>query len=374
MLPIRKEPLWLEEAFVALSKKDGDDYDLIMSHPDKFGATREEFQELFAPYLAYRDAVLPELLAIIEGEAVLRSYREMGKKTFVFLEAAAIIFMNEKDPDHLMEWTTETEKDMRQRVSALIRLTLKADEEWQQEDDAPAMETVQELTALLDRSDVSGEVRYQLLCLYLDPQGFLEALRRVAGPMMEVLQRHFGLIRERYEQQRDSLDEEALNMLLAEGGSGMKLSLDEEGLQICMGIFRYNGISFHGYDQLNGSQITLVPVGMFLSRLIGGKNQKQELSPAEIQAACKALGDNSRYRILTLILERGRMYLQELAKELGLTPATVSHHIATLMEADLLQVEMGEQEKRIIYYVADREHLAALGEAFMRFAESESER
>ena len=371
MLPIRMEPLWLKEAFVALSKQNGDDYDRIMSHPDKFGATREEFQELFAPYLAYRDAVLPELLAILEAETVLRPYHEMGKVPYVFLEEAATIFLNEKDPNHLMKWTPETEEDMKQRVSALIRLTLKTDEEWQQEDDQSAIETVQELTELLDRSEASGEVRYQLLCLYLNPQNFLEALHRVAEPMVKVVQKHFELIRERFEQQRDGLDEDALKMLLTEGGSGMKLPLEEEGLQICVGIFRYNGLSLSSYDQADGSMLISVTVGMFLSRLIGGKNQKKELSPAEIQTACKALGDNSRYRILALVLERGRMYLQEMAKELGLTPATVSHHIAALMEADLLQVEMGEQEKRVIYYVADREHLAALGEAFLRFAESE---
>ena len=360
MFQVKEEPLWLEEAFIALGRSEEDDYERILSHPDKFGATKEEIQELFAPYLAYRDAVLPELSAILEGNETLQFYRNIGGSPYEFLENAAPVLLNEKQPDSLLLWTPDTEKDLQQRFSALIRMTVIREEEWQKTDEEPAM-SVGELTELLNKSEISAELRYQMLYLYLNQKEFLEALRKVSVPMVEVLKKHFGMIRDRFWQQREKVD---VDMLLREGASGLKLTKEEQAPQFYLSVFRYNGLSYHNYKQPDGKPVHLITVGMYLQRLIEGRDKKKELSPGEVQAVCKALGDNSRYRILMLILANGKMYLQELAKEIGLTPATVSHHISALMEANLLQMEVSEQEKRAIYYGVNRKQLEQLGEFF----------
>ena len=51
----------------------------------------------------------------------------------------------------------------------------------------------------------------------------------------------------------------------------------------------------------------------------------------------RALSDPTRIRILGLLAERP-MYGQELAKVLDVKPPTVSHHIALLVNAGLVQV------------------------------------
>lgn len=359
MFHIMEEPLWLMESFIALSKAEADDYEKIMSHPDKFGATKEEFQELFAPYLVYRDAVLPELSAIVERNGVLQFYRNIGDRPYAFLEDAVSVLIDEHQPDRLLEWTTENE-ELQKRFSALIRMTVRREEEMQIAKNVPAL-SVKELTDLLNEAEISADLRYQMLYLYLNQKEFIDALWQVASSMVEVLKKHFGLIRDRFLQQRELVN---IEMLLREGGAGLKFSLEEQASQCYLSIFRYNGLSYHNFVQQAGKPILLVVVGMYLQRLIEGRDAKKELSSAEVQSACKALGDNSRYRILMLILENGKMYLQELAKALGLTPATISHHISALMDADLLQMEVSGQEKRAIYYEVNRERLAQLGEFF----------
>lgn len=60
----------------------------------------------------------------------------------------------------------------------------------------------------------------------------------------------------------------------------------------------------------------------------------------------KALSDPVRRQILTL-LKQGRMSAGEIASRFDMTQATVSYHLKTLREADLIYEE---KEKNYIYY------------------------
>ena len=143
-------------------------------------------------------------------------------------------------------------------------------------------------------------------------------------------------------------------------------------LSVHLSVFRYNGISYHDWGDWEGEenrQVFMMEVGMFVQKLVSGQAEKGLLSMTEIQAVCKALGDGSRCRILELALQKGKMYLQELSKEIGLTPATVSHHISVLMEANLLQMEVRETEKKIIHYTVNQRQLAQIADTFRQMAE-----
>jgi ArsR family transcriptional regulator len=53
----------------------------------------------------------------------------------------------------------------------------------------------------------------------------------------------------------------------------------------------------------------------------------------------KALGDENRFTILALLEKRGEMCACEMQAALGLTHATVSHHMTVLCEAGLIDCE-----------------------------------
>ena len=48
--------------------------------------------------------------------------------------------------------------------------------------------------------------------------------------------------------------------------------------------------------------------------------------------------------------KNGEAYGIEITEHLGLTTATVSHHLGLLLEADLIQMVQSEQKDRKIYY------------------------
>lgn len=77
----------------------------------------------------------------------------------------------------------------------------------------------------------------------------------------------------------------------------------------------------------------------------------------------RALGDESRLRILRLLAERDR-YLTELATELDLSKPTVSHHLAQLRSAGL--VTMTEQGN-LTYYTLRRDRAEQAGPELSAF-------
>ncbi|MCR5067935.1 MAG: autorepressor SdpR family transcription factor [Erysipelotrichaceae bacterium] len=60
----------------------------------------------------------------------------------------------------------------------------------------------------------------------------------------------------------------------------------------------------------------------------------------------KALGDPARRQILTM-LRQGRMSAGDISSRFDMTQATVSYHLKTLKEADLI---FEQKEKNFIYY------------------------
>ncbi|GHV38384.1 hypothetical protein FACS189490_00220 [Clostridia bacterium] len=60
---------------------------------------------------------------------------------------------------------------------------------------------------------------------------------------------------------------------------------------------------------------------------------------ADLLRQLKALGDDTRFKIMAMIKERGHLQGNEIARDLKLTAATVSHHMRVLREAGLLHEE-----------------------------------
>jgi ArsR family transcriptional regulator, arsenate/arsenite/antimonite-responsive transcriptional repressor len=77
----------------------------------------------------------------------------------------------------------------------------------------------------------------------------------------------------------------------------------------------------------------------------------------ELAVRLKALADPVRLRLMSLLLTSEEVCTCELAPTVGLTEATVSHHLGQLRKAGLIE---GERRGMNVYYRARREALGAL--------------
>ena len=83
----------------------------------------------------------------------------------------------------------------------------------------------------------------------------------------------------------------------------------------------------------------------------------------ELARLFKALGDETRLRILQMLAER-EMYLQEIANRLGVTHVTTIHHLAQLRAAQLVR---GVDRGNLKYYQLRRDSVQDAGARLMEF-------
>lgn len=83
-----------------------------------------------------------------------------------------------------------------------------------------------------------------------------------------------------------------------------------------------------------------------------------EADALQVALRLKALGEPMRVRLMSLLLASGELCTCELAPAVGVTEATVSHHLSVLKKAGL--VGEGERRGMNVYYRARRESLNAL--------------
>lgn len=74
----------------------------------------------------------------------------------------------------------------------------------------------------------------------------------------------------------------------------------------------------------------------------------------QITKICKAIGDKTRTDMLFMLRERPR-YNREVAAQLGLTPATVMHHMDILLGCGLVKMTTWDDNQKRIYYCIDKE-------------------
>ena len=78
----------------------------------------------------------------------------------------------------------------------------------------------------------------------------------------------------------------------------------------------------------------------------------------EVAVRLKALADPVRVRLMSILLAADEVCTCDLAPAVGVTEATVSHHLSVLRKAGL--IGDGERRGMNVYYRARRESLGAL--------------
>lgn len=186
--------------------------------------------------------------------------------------------------------------------------------------------------------------------------------------MIPCLQKHFSLIEEEFNHRLKEVNSPMFVEYLQNGTSGVVYEFNEEVIyKACLNIFLFNSLAFMNLE--GGSRnFVLVHAGMYVQELVTEKKRKNLITDSEMTTVCKALGDPNRYKMLQLFLKNEKMYLQELAKEIGITPATASHHLMLLMEAELITMLLKEKDKKVVYYQANRERLQQISETFLNMS------
>jgi ArsR family transcriptional regulator len=80
---------------------------------------------------------------------------------------------------------------------------------------------------------------------------------------------------------------------------------------------------------------------------------------------CKALGDETRQRILELLLTKGNMCVSDLVDAFNVSQPTISHHLMLLKNAGLVT---GRRKGKQVFYSVNQENVTmCCGKLFAKF-------
>ena len=92
------------------------------------------------------------------------------------------------------------------------------------------------------------------------------------------------------------------------------------------------------------------------------------MNTIDMVAFCRALGDETRQRLLKILQENGEMCVTDLVEQFNLSQPTVSHHLQFLRQANLV---LSRREGNQIFYRANQDNITdCCGILFTKFVPS----
>ena len=231
------------------------------------------------------------------------------------------------------------------------------DDEQQADRDVSAAFSMGDVFSKLNNTLFNDAQRMVLLRFFQDIDRFYARVREGLEKLEVICRRHYPLVEKRCR--------EKMERYLRQGSDSMpvrymyRLVLKGETLRprdpvhLCVTPVMYNsmGLRFIVDQPLN----KLLWIGMIYEDLDELKNrQKRRQESTEEQL--KAIADPTRLSIMRMLSQRPH-YVQELADALGLSPATLSHHLKVLLHAMLVGTGI---EGRRSYYSLNAEELSGL--------------
>jgi DNA-binding transcriptional ArsR family regulator len=177
-------------------------------------------------------------------------------------------------------------------------------------------------------------------------------------PRFEKIQDRVARLIERDVSGRSKADLEADRMRFVEQAtSGVRL-LPEPSVHRIVLAPTYFGRPYNSLSRIGDTQLVCYPIADSALEAAG-----TTVPPAATVRLYRALGDDTRLRILRLLAERDR-YLTELAAELELSKPTISHHLAQLRSAGLVT---WNEQGNLTYYTLRRDRVQAAGPELSAF-------
>lgn len=346
----------------------------LVKRKDNFTMPESEINAAFSDVADYLRLIRGEAAACLEGSDSLREIfslavlDEKGEAKEYFLSVALLMAGDADGASRLSR--DDFVKGCLRRLEYLSELPDTADDEEQGDRDVSAAFSMGDVFSKLNNTLFNDAQRMALLRFFQDIDRYYTRVREGLEKLEVICRRHYPLIEkrcrekaERYLRQgSDSLPVRYMYRLVLKG----ETLRPRDPVHLCVTPVMYNsmGLRFVVDQPLD----KLLWIGMIYEDLDELKNrQKRRQESTENQL--KAIADPTRLSIMRMLSLRPH-YVQELADALGLSPATLSHHLKVLLQAMLVGTGI---EGRRSYYSLNAEELSGLAADLQAMADAAME-
>lgn len=230
---------------------------------------------------------------------------------------------------------------------------------------------LEDIFELLEASYLSESCKLDVLRIFTNPKWALDKFYNAYSLCQKAIEKNLILVEERYDEFKAFLKSEK-GLSQYEKTFRIKESFDnidevlshreEDTVYIYVGLSGYYTGSINLSLEKDSQFWSYIGILLFDLRKLtkDAKNVR-----GEIIEKTKALGDYSRFDILEVLEERP-YYVKELAEKLGVSSASLSHHLNLLFQAGFITANI---EDRKTYYSINKDTFRELGEKLIGISE-----
>ncbi len=346
---ISPEPYWLLEAMACMNYVHTLDSEEWLNKNSSW--TRRQKEEFLAPYRSYRGAMRARLQPVLGRYPMLEGYVDSARRERESLRSfdpPMISFLTQMQ--EILEAEEQPgEEELEKALNRAFGKMLGSDLQKSPETEEIVICGLADVMAALEGWDGEDADKFKLLRLYSERREVMEQLWSLKEPCREIGLECLELVRERFAAcMEDVRNQEKLAALL----DGVGLQWEEEcEVWISPAIMQYDGIMVQASYENQTMETMKLKVHLGIETFYLFVEKKEDCYNDNcLLSGLKALGDPTRLKILRLLVERP-CYLQEMARTLGVTPATVLHHLGVLIGEDLIEIQMTKEKKKVYYQV-----------------------
>jgi len=346
----------------------------LVKRKDNFTMPESEINAAFSDVADYLRLIRGEAAACLEGSDSLReifslaALDEKGEAKEYFLSVALLMAGDADGASRLSR--DDFVKGCLRRLEYLSELPDTADDEEQADYDVSAAFSMGDVFSKLNNTLFNDAQRMALLRFFQDIDRYYARVREGLEKLEVICRRHYPLIEkrcrekaERYLRQgSDSMPVRYMYRLVLKG----ETLRPRDPVHLCVTPVMYNSMGLRFV--VDQPLAKLLWIGMIYEDLDELKN-KQKRRQERTESQLKAIADPTRLSIMRMLSQRPH-YVQELADALGLSPATLSHHLKVLLQAMLVGTGI---EGRRSYYSLNTEELSGLAADLQAMADAAME-
>lgn len=335
---IKTMPNWYVETVACISNyiNGNNNVDNTIENSKKYGYNKVEMEEYFDKFKNYQNTITEAIIPTFnskykELEPYFKKTRDENCMISPFVNYYSEL-LNDNITDEIID-------DIFFSILKNIREDLLDIDDKEDDFDYSNLSNIVNFLKIVDFDD---DEKLQIINFHVNRYKLTKLLINLLNELSSICQKYFYIIEDEYNksieyiQSRDDFHKSIKELV------GIDYQLNWQ-TDVTVTILCYNKLSMKCQD--NNTKILIGMYMFFLSNLAN----ENRFDDANIVSDLKAIGDVTRFKIIRLLANKP-MYLQELANNLKLTPATVSHHINILLQAEFLSVVLDiENSKRICY-------------------------
>lgn len=349
---IHKEPNWVFEAaacisdsYVATTEQDAID------RQNKLGMTKKEMESFFSKYASYKESVMAEIIPIYNEYIHMERYFQVIEIDNLMGTIACFLTYFVDDITSLKGDQESLDKLTNKSISSLLHNHIS-----QSKDSEIDIQDLATLLNYLEQVNFNDKTKLLLINLYNNRYEVLEDLSKLLEQCVPILKKNFYIIESEFNKAVGSVStDDSLNTFINKT-LGINIDLPDN-TEFYFSIFNFNQMSIMDYYENR----VISYVGIYLEDLIE-LSEKNKFNDAQILSDLKAISDPTRLKIIGLLANK-KMYPQEIAEALDLTPSTISHHVQILLNSMLISITIDTINSRKVYYETNKEKVQDLGDS-----------